>query len=80
MSHVLEHTTSPGFVDVDPIFNMNIDEDYDFRASGITRNSFCNVYFEWIKYCVQQRDKVSSRRSPPPPCPPTFGPTLLSGG
>ena len=58
MSHVLEHTTSPGFVDVDPIFNMNIDEDYDFRASGITRNSFCNIYFEWIKYCVQQRDKV----------------------
>ncbi|XP_043237692.1 pecanex-like protein 1 isoform X2 [Amphibalanus amphitrite] len=58
MSHVLEHTTSPGFVDVDPIFNMNIDEDYDFRASGITRNSFCNVYLEWIKYCVQQRDKA----------------------
>ncbi len=25
------------FVDLDPLFNINIDEDYDFRASGITR-------------------------------------------
>ncbi|XP_037072385.1 pecanex-like protein 1, partial [Pollicipes pollicipes] len=57
MSHVLDYTTNANFVDVDPIFNMNIDEDYDFRSSGITRNSFCNVYFDWIKYCVQQCDK-----------------------
>lgn len=26
------------FVDLDPIFNVNLDEDYDFRASGITRS------------------------------------------
>ncbi|XP_054257111.1 pecanex-like protein 1, partial [Macrosteles quadrilineatus] len=45
------------FVDLDPVFNMNIDEDYDFRAAGITRNSFCNIYFDWIQYCVEKRTK-----------------------
>lgn len=47
------------FVDLDPVFNMNIDEDYDFRASGITRNSFCNVYMEWICFCAVKRSQVS---------------------
>jgi len=46
------------FVDLDPVFNMNIDEDYDFRASGITRNSFCNVYIDWIQFCALKRSKV----------------------
>ncbi|XP_063226315.1 pecanex-like protein 1 isoform X2 [Bacillus rossius redtenbacheri] len=49
------------FVDLDPVFNMNIDEDYDFRASGITRNSFCNVYMDWIQYCAIKNDKVVDR-------------------
>jgi hypothetical protein len=47
------------FIDLDPVFNMNIDEDYDFRASGITRNSFCNVYMDWIQYCAAKRTKVN---------------------
>jgi hypothetical protein len=47
------------FIDLDPVFNMNIDEDYDFRASGITRNSFCNVYMDWIQYCAMKRSKVN---------------------
>lgn len=46
------------FVDLDPVFNMNIDEDFDFRASGITRNSFCNVYLDWIQFCATKREKV----------------------
>lgn len=46
------------FVDLDPVFNMNIDEDYDFRSAGITRNSFCNVYLEWIQFCADKREKV----------------------
>ena len=25
------------FVDLDPLFNMHFDQDYDFRATGITR-------------------------------------------
>ena len=39
------------FVDLDPMFNVNIDEDFDFRVSGITRASFINVYYDWIAYC-----------------------------
>ncbi len=42
------------FVDLDPLFNMNIDEDFDFRVSGITRNSFINIYYDWIAYCAIQ--------------------------
>uniref|UniRef100_A0A6M2DZ74 Pecanex-like protein n=1 Tax=Xenopsylla cheopis TaxID=163159 RepID=A0A6M2DZ74_XENCH len=43
------------YVDVDPVFNNNLDEDYDFRASGITRGSFCNIYLDWIQYCASRR-------------------------
>ena len=46
------------FVDLDPLFNMNIDEDFDYRASGITRTSFCNIYHDWITYCAQRRESV----------------------
>nr|XP_045624558.1 pecanex-like protein 1 isoform X2 [Procambarus clarkii] len=53
----LSHTRDKKFVDLDPIFNLNIDEDYDFKESGITRTSFCNVYHEWIIYCVTRRDR-----------------------
>ena len=49
-------TTDKIFEDVDPIFNANIDEDYDFRSNGITRNSFCNVYLGWLQHCCQARD------------------------
>lgn len=47
----------PNYVELDPIFNASVDEDYDFRASGITRSSFCAVYREWIEYCLKQRNK-----------------------
>lgn len=42
-------------MDLDPIFNHNLDEDFDFRASGITRSSFCSVYFDWIFFCYEKR-------------------------
>lgn len=44
-----------GFVDLDPIFNHNLDEDYDFRSSGITRQSYCAVYMSWIQFCYGKR-------------------------
>ncbi|XP_046384119.1 pecanex-like protein 1 isoform X2 [Ischnura elegans] len=53
----LRPTLDRGFVDLDPVFNMNIDEDYDFRASGVTRASFCNVYLDWIQFCADKREK-----------------------
>lgn len=45
------------YVDVDPTFNPNIDEDYDLRLAGISRESFCVSYLNWIKYCSSRREK-----------------------
>ncbi|XP_075470328.1 pecanex-like protein 1 isoform X5 [Ascaphus truei] len=45
------------YVDVDPTFNPNIDEDYDLRLAGISRESFCLNYLNWIKYCSSRREK-----------------------
>ncbi|XP_076242689.1 pecanex isoform X5 [Calliopsis andreniformis] len=61
ISEALKITLDKNFVDLDPVFNMNIDEDFDFRASGITRSSFCNVYLDWIQYCVTKQDKTLDR-------------------
>ncbi|XP_020296793.1 pecanex-like protein 3 isoform X2 [Pseudomyrmex gracilis] len=57
----LKPTLEKNFVDLDPIFNANIDLDFDFRACGITRSSFCNVYLDWIQYCVGKQDKSLDR-------------------
>ncbi|XP_030637954.1 pecanex-like protein 1 [Chanos chanos] len=54
---------SPSYVDSDPTFNLNIDEDYDHRAAGITPASFCMVYLDWIQYCNSRRQTpVESER------------------
>ncbi|XP_037603265.1 pecanex-like protein 1 isoform X3 [Sebastes umbrosus] len=45
------------YVDLDPTFNPNIDEDYDHRLAGISRDSFCGVYLGWILYCNSRRAK-----------------------
>ena len=50
-------TLDKGFVGLDPMFNANIDEDFDYRSSGITRHSFCAVYLGWIQHCAANRDK-----------------------
>lgn len=59
----LQSTLDRSFVDLDPVFNLNIDEDYDFRASGITRNSFIFIYLEWIHYCVERRKSLNIDKS-----------------
>lgn len=46
------------YVDSDPTFNLNIDEDYEHRASGITPSSFCMIYLDWIQYCNSRRQTV----------------------
>ncbi|XP_012134534.1 pecanex isoform X2 [Megachile rotundata] len=58
IADALSVTLKKNFVDLDPVFNMSIHEDFDFRASGITRSSFCNVYLDWIQYCVTKHDKT----------------------
>uniref|UniRef100_A0A6B2E6G3 Pecanex-like protein n=1 Tax=Phlebotomus kandelakii TaxID=1109342 RepID=A0A6B2E6G3_9DIPT len=57
IQEALQITTERQYVDLDPVFNHNLDEDYDFRSSGITRNSFCSVYQGWIQYCYKQKRK-----------------------
>jgi len=57
IQEAIKVTMDKGFVDLDPMFNANIDEDFDYRSSGITRQSFCNVYLNWIQHCVNHRDK-----------------------
>lgn len=56
----LQPTLDKQFVDLDPIFNHNLDDDYDFRASGVTRNSFCSIYWGWIQFCCVKRESASS--------------------
>ncbi|KYN37627.1 Pecanex-like protein 1 [Trachymyrmex septentrionalis] len=59
--HALKPTLDKNFVDLDPVFNVKIDEDFDFRTSGITRSFFCNVYLDWIQYCAGKQDKSLDR-------------------
>lgn len=61
ISASLAHTRERKFVDLDPIFNVNIDLDYDVKESGITRSSFCNVYQDWVSYCVSRRGRAGGR-------------------
>ncbi|XP_052105318.1 pecanex-like protein 1 isoform X2 [Mytilus californianus] len=53
----LQATTGDNYVDVDPIFSHHIDEDYDSKLKGVSRNKFCSVYLKWIKNCYERRDK-----------------------
>ncbi|XP_067123903.1 pecanex-like protein 1 isoform X2 [Centruroides vittatus] len=62
IQEALKPTLDKNYADLDPVFNMNVDEDYDFHASGVSRNSFCNVYLDWIQYCSSRREKVDSER------------------
>ncbi|XP_033735638.1 pecanex-like protein 1 [Pecten maximus] len=50
-------TTDDKYVDVDPTFVLLIDEDYDPKLKGISREKFCSIYLDWINYCVSRRDK-----------------------
>ncbi len=61
IQEALTPTLERSYVDLDPTFNMHVDEDFDHRLSGITRNSFCSAYLDWVQYCASRRDKVSWR-------------------
>lgn len=60
VQEALKPCLSASYVDSDPTFNLNIDEDYDHRASGITPAAFCMIYLDWIQYCNSRRQKVSA--------------------
>uniref|UniRef100_A0A3Q3RAI7 Pecanex-like protein n=1 Tax=Monopterus albus TaxID=43700 RepID=A0A3Q3RAI7_MONAL len=57
MKDGLRGCSERNYVDLDPTFNPNIDEDYDHRLAGISRDSFCAVYLGWIQYCNSRRAK-----------------------
>ncbi|XP_036397645.1 pecanex-like protein 1 isoform X2 [Megalops cyprinoides] len=58
MQEGLRCCSERNYVDLDPTFNPNIDEDYDHRLAGISRDSFCRVYLSWIQYCNSRRPKL----------------------
>lgn len=70
------------------MFNHNLDDDYDFRAAGITRASFWNVYGEWIQFCCEKRrqqmqaalnEKNTPKKAAPVPVPtPAVAPTTTA--
>ncbi|XP_044293081.1 pecanex-like protein 1 isoform X5 [Varanus komodoensis] len=57
MQEGLQQCADQNYVDVDPTFNPNIDEDYDHCLAGISRESFCVIYLNWIEYCCSRREK-----------------------
>ncbi|XP_062309131.1 pecanex-like protein 3 isoform X2 [Osmerus eperlanus] len=66
VQEALRPCLGPAYVDSDPTFNLNIDEDYDHRASGITPAAFGMVYLDWIRYCNSRRQTpVDSERDSP---------------
>jgi len=56
----LRPTLDKNYVDLDPTFASSVDEDYDHRLSGVSKNSFTNIYIDWIQYCAAHRDKVDA--------------------
>ncbi|XP_059574358.1 pecanex-like protein 3 isoform X3 [Alligator mississippiensis] len=50
----LRGAVAPGYVDTDPTFNPNIDEDYDARAAGLTLPAFRHAHLAWIQHCAAQ--------------------------
>ncbi|CDW54210.1 pecanex protein 1 [Trichuris trichiura] len=48
---------NPEYVDVDPTFCYQNDEDYDVKRNGISYESFCVVYLSWITCCADRSPK-----------------------
>ncbi|XP_058056159.1 protein pecanex [Anopheles bellator] len=84
IEEALEHTTDRQFVDLDPVFNHNLDDDYDFRTAGITRASFWCIYGEWIQFCStkkrQQLQAALNERNSTPKKTPPASTSVPSGG
>ncbi|XP_033628750.1 pecanex-like protein 1 isoform X1 [Asterias rubens] len=57
LQEALRTCNDDAYTDCDPTFTPKIDEDYDLRQSGISRDSFCNCYLGWIQHCVGRRQE-----------------------
>ena len=58
MQEALESIEHPTYIDLDPVFNGSVDEDYDSWLGGVSRNRFLHVYTDWINFCNERREKV----------------------
>lgn len=59
LKDAIQYLSDPAFVDLDPTFNINIDEDFDPAAAGITRVSFKLIYKDWIMYCIEHNSDLA---------------------
>ncbi|XP_035223294.1 pecanex-like protein 1 isoform X2 [Stegodyphus dumicola] len=78
IQEALRPTLDKNYADLDPVFNMTVDEDYDFRASGVSRNSFCNVYLDWIQFCISKNKLSINSAKDSPMVSLCFGLSLLA--
>ncbi|KAK6104128.1 Pecanex protein (C-terminus) family protein [Brugia pahangi] len=46
--------TNIRYVDLDPMFSAANDEDFDINLMGVSRQSFTELYENWILHCVEQ--------------------------
>ncbi|EJW80434.1 hypothetical protein WUBG_08657, partial [Wuchereria bancrofti] len=46
--------TNSRYVDLDPMFSAANDEDFDINLMGVSRQSFTELYENWILHCVKQ--------------------------
>ncbi|MCP9261829.1 Pecanex-like protein 3 [Dirofilaria immitis] len=46
--------TNNRYVDLDPMFSAANDEDFDINLMGVSRQSFTELYQNWILHCVEQ--------------------------
>ncbi len=60
MQEALESIEHPSYIDLDPVFNGSVDEDFDSWLGGVARNRFLQVYSDWIKFCNERREKVGA--------------------
>ena len=51
----IEELESATFVDFDTVFRPVTDKDYDLALGGVTRQSFCQSYHEWLVCCNKHR-------------------------
>ena len=48
-------TSDESYVDPDPTFSANFDEDYSSAVNGLHKAKFNSLYGEWLRYCINKR-------------------------
>ena len=56
MMSQLDELKKQSYIDLDTIFRPSTDKDYDLLSGGVTRQSFCKNYQEWLVCCNNRRE------------------------